>query len=243
MSNMEIFADYHTHTTFSHGKGTIEENVLVAISKGLKEVAITDHGLSHIAYGLKKSRVKEARGIVDALNQKYGEKINVLFGIEANLISIDGDIDVYPEFKSYFDIVLLGYHNLARFNTGSLKHFVWDARWSGHRRDSKYVEISTNAFIKAIEKNHVDMLSHPSDPVTVNMEQLAKACAKTGTCIEINCKHKSMSVETLQTAMKAGAKFVINTDAHKACDVGEFAYGIDLAQKANIPKELIINAK
>ena len=31
--------DYHTHTTFSHGKGSIEDNVKVAISKGLKALA------------------------------------------------------------------------------------------------------------------------------------------------------------------------------------------------------------
>ena len=33
---MQILADYHTHTIYSHGKGTIEENVKVAISKGIK---------------------------------------------------------------------------------------------------------------------------------------------------------------------------------------------------------------
>ena len=33
---MQILADYHTHTKYSHGKGTIEENVLEAISKGIK---------------------------------------------------------------------------------------------------------------------------------------------------------------------------------------------------------------
>ena len=32
---MEILADYHTHTVYSHGKGSIEDNVKVAISKGV----------------------------------------------------------------------------------------------------------------------------------------------------------------------------------------------------------------
>ena len=44
--------DYHTHTTFSHGKGSIEDNVKVAAEKGLKAVSISDHGPGHIFYGL-----------------------------------------------------------------------------------------------------------------------------------------------------------------------------------------------
>ena len=35
---MEILADYHTHTVYSHGKGSIEDNVKVAISKGIKKI-------------------------------------------------------------------------------------------------------------------------------------------------------------------------------------------------------------
>ena len=49
---MQILADYHTHTKYSHGKGTIEENVLEAISKGIKTIGISDHGYKHLAYGI-----------------------------------------------------------------------------------------------------------------------------------------------------------------------------------------------
>ena len=37
---MKILADYHTHTIYSHGKGTIEDNVKVAISKGIETLGI-----------------------------------------------------------------------------------------------------------------------------------------------------------------------------------------------------------
>ena len=50
----ENFADYHTHTLYSHGKGTIQQNVEAAQRKGLKEIAITDHGPGHILYGVKR---------------------------------------------------------------------------------------------------------------------------------------------------------------------------------------------
>ena len=44
MNEYKMLFDYHTHTTFSHGKGSIEDNVKEAVKKGLKAIAITDHG-------------------------------------------------------------------------------------------------------------------------------------------------------------------------------------------------------
>ena len=54
---MVLFGDYHTHTKFSHGKGTVEENARTAREMGLKQIAITDHGLGHIAFGLRKCKL------------------------------------------------------------------------------------------------------------------------------------------------------------------------------------------
>ena len=33
---MIIYGDYHTHTTYSHGKGSIIDNAIAAKNKGLK---------------------------------------------------------------------------------------------------------------------------------------------------------------------------------------------------------------
>lgn len=48
---MQIMADVHTHTVFSHGKGTIEQNVIAAMEKGLKVIGIADHGPGHPEIG------------------------------------------------------------------------------------------------------------------------------------------------------------------------------------------------
>ena len=55
---IKLFADYHTHTIYSHGTGTIIDNVMIARKKGLKEIAITDHGLRHFTYGVKRRSLK-----------------------------------------------------------------------------------------------------------------------------------------------------------------------------------------
>ena len=58
---MILTSDYHTHTVYSHGKGTVLENALVAKEVGLKEIAISDHGFSHPAFGLTKRKLPKIR--------------------------------------------------------------------------------------------------------------------------------------------------------------------------------------
>ena len=62
--------DYHTHTIFSHGIGTIEDNVKIAIEKGLSSIAISDHGPGHLTYGVKRKNFPIMREIIEELNIK-----------------------------------------------------------------------------------------------------------------------------------------------------------------------------
>jgi len=61
---MILTADYHTHTPYSHGKGTVMENAARAKELGLKQIGITDHGFSHLAFGLM--RLSVIGGIISA---------------------------------------------------------------------------------------------------------------------------------------------------------------------------------
>ena len=106
---MQILADYHTHTKYSHGKGTIEENVLEAISKGIKTIGISDHGYKHLAYGIKLNDIYKMREEIDKLNEKYSN-IEILLGMECNILDSYGNIDIndkiitclYGKGKVYF---------------------------------------------------------------------------------------------------------------------------------------------
>ena len=65
---MLLYGDYHTHTTYSrhnHGKGTVLENASVAANKGLKQIAITDHGFNHILFGLRRRKLAALRAECD----------------------------------------------------------------------------------------------------------------------------------------------------------------------------------
>lgn len=101
--------DYHTHTTFSHGKGSIEDNVKAAIAAGLSAIAITDHGSGHLTYGVKRSNFPVMRKEVDRLRTVYPQ-LNIYLGVEANVLSKGNCLDVTEEELQYFDFILGGYH-------------------------------------------------------------------------------------------------------------------------------------
>ena len=106
---MQILADYHTHTKYSHGKGTIEENVLEAISKGIKTIGISDHGYKHLAYGIKLNDIYKMREEIDKLNEKYSN-IEILLGMECNILDSYGNIDINDKIIENCDYIMAGYH-------------------------------------------------------------------------------------------------------------------------------------
>ena len=69
-----IFADLHTHTTYSHGNGSVEDNVRAAKFRGLSCLAVTDHGVRHPLVGVKREKFAAMRRDVSAAAEKYGVK-------------------------------------------------------------------------------------------------------------------------------------------------------------------------
>ena len=105
---MILTADYHTHTPYSHGENTIAENVEQAVKLGLKEIAISDHGFTHLAYGIRRKEVDSFMAECREAEARFG--IRVLRGIEGNVGGIFGNCDLTEKDYENFDVYLCGYH-------------------------------------------------------------------------------------------------------------------------------------
>jgi putative hydrolase len=242
---MKLFADYHTHTVYSHGKGTIRENVEAAVAKGLKEIVISDHGPGHLTYGVRLKNINKMRNEINELNKEYGN-IKILLGVEANLISCDGKIDIDEKNIEAFDMLLVGFHN------GALPKSIKDGYMLFLRNYMAKIipplrkicrETNTQALINAINRYKIDIITHPGAKIDIDTKKLAQAAARRGTALEINSSHGFMTVEYVKIAMKEKVNFVIDSDAHTPSNVGNFDSGIEIAYKANLPVERIINAE
>ncbi len=86
--DFRITADYHSHTTYSHGKGSIADNALAASQKGLEILAITDHAVRHPFIGVSPKKYDAIRKDLQQVQSNY-PNLELLMGIEANVLGAD----------------------------------------------------------------------------------------------------------------------------------------------------------
>lgn len=242
---MALLADYHTHTKYSrqgHGKGTVEENVRVAYEKGLRQVAITDHGYNQKIFGMKRKSVPDLKRDIEDAIERY--PIEVLLGVEADIISSKGDIDIVEEDYEHLDILLMGFHKLVKStSTREQIGFVLKNVISSffHHTSKKQREKNTNAYINAMRNHDIDILTHLNHVCKVDVEKVARVAKETNTLIELNGKRLGMTDEEILKCLELGCKFVINSDAHTPKRVGDCHLGLEAALRLRIPDSAIVN--
>jgi len=245
---MKPFADYHTHTTYSHGTGTVEENVLAAREKGLKEVGIADHGPAAFLIGVKdEAQLLEIKEETRKCQNKYPD-ICVKACVEANILDLKGKLDITPALQKELDMVLVGFHlQLKPLSWETGKNIIWDNIFAKLCKRGQAAEKvrnnNTKAAVEAVRKNKVDVFTHPGLHVSIDTKELARACAAQDTAMEINSHHGEKIKGFVQVAIKEGVSFVISSDAHQPADVGNLQKGLDLAKELQIPAELILNVE
>ena len=238
-----ITADYHTHTVYSrvgpyfHGKGRIIDNVRAASERGLSELAITDHGPSDF-YGLDPKRIPEMRADIEEAMKAYPD-VKVYLGVEADIVDSANGLDVAAaDFRDY-DFVNAGYHYVP--NCNMIGNFASFHAPISEKAKAKLREENTKRIVKALTNNKINILTHPGDKAYINEEEVAAACEKTGTLVEINARHKHPDAEDLKIYAAYDVKFVISSDAHKPEHVGRYAESLALAFEAGIGIERIVN--
>lgn len=244
MGTWSLFADWHTHTCYSDGQGTISENARAGQQRGLQQVAITDHGPASLGLGLAGQALAGMRSEI-ALWNNLGQQPHLLLGAETNVISQRGDLDLSPKQLEGLDLVIASLHPLVKPLTWQdgvqmlLPNLV--ERYTG-LASRRLRNVNTKTLIEAVNRNRIDFIAHPGLWIDIDTVELAVACAKRNTALEINCRHADMLSDYVQAAMPTGVDFVINSDAHRPEQVGVLAAGKRLAQRLQLAPQRIRNA-
>ena len=241
---MNLTVDYHTHTIYSHGKGTILENALSAKNLGLKEIAITDHGYAHHTFGIKQKKLPEMKKLCKEAQEITGVK--VLLGVEANILGISGKTDMKIEDYEIMDVYLAGVHKFILYDRFNEWFKLYGANlyartFKKDKPPKSLVKRDTQIYINTIKNNPIDILAHPGYCFFADMVEVAKCCADYNTLFEIDARKTHLTDEEWLKVSQTGAKFIIDSDAHHPKYVGQTTVAEEMIKRINFPIDKIVN--
>ena len=225
----DIRGDLHAHTVASDGHNTIEEMAAAALARGYEFLAITDHSASHgFGNDVSPAQLRRQIELVHEANERI-DGIELLAGSEVNVLP-DGSLDYDDELVRELDWVIASVH--TSFKVGA--------------------QAMTERIVTAIEHPLVDAIGHPTGrlierraPYEVDLEAVFAAAARTGTLLEINANpaRRDLSDVHARAARSAGARLVVNSDAHRTRTLENMRWGIATARRAWLERDDVFNTR
>ena len=233
VSEADIRGDLHTHTNLTDGVASLADMVATAQGRGYEYYAVTDHAPNLTMQRMTSEKMLAQRQQVRELGARLadeggGSAMALLHGTELN-IAPDGTVDWPADFLDGFDVCVASVHS----------HFDQDRR------------AMTRRFITACENPNVHIIGHPTarrlrkrPPVDVDFAELFRACAETGTALEVNSHPERLDLpaDHIRAARDAGVMFAIDSDAHSTANLGYLPYGVGQAQRGWLTAEHVINS-
>lgn len=244
MEKYKIVADYHTHTVYSHGKGSIEDNIKKAIEKGLKSIAITDHGSKHFIFGVSEKNLLKQKSEIESLRLKYPD-IQILFGVESNITGVDGGYDITTGFENNFDIILCGFHKPVWADKITDYFDIFYNSYSKllYKPTDEQIAKNTKAYVNLVKSKPIDIVSHINYHLKVDMKQVAQACYDNGVAIEVSTRHSDCTPEDYEALFSSKVMLTLNSDAHKIESIGNVEKALKVIDEYNVDPKRIINSE
>lgn len=225
---MKIIADTHCHTVAStHAYSTIMENINEAAKQNLYAIAITDHG--------RNMPSPPGTWYFENLHilPKNINGVNILIGIEANILNTSGEIDMpFIDKDGFrFDWVVASVHDVA---------------FSG-KTD---IDSCTETWLNVAKNPVVNVIGHSGIADFVyDYEKVIPEFGRNGKLVEINNSSFVIRPDSFQNCRKIaklckkhGVNVVVNSDSHFCTQVGRLEKSIKFLEEIDFPEELVINA-
>ena len=225
----DLQGDLHCHTTTTDGRDDIETMARAAQAAGLTYLAITDHSQAlAMANGLNEAQALAHARAIREVNARL-DGITLLAGIECD-IRADGSMDLADDCLAQLDIVIASLHSALNQEPQQM----------------------TDRLLRAIACPWVDVLGHPTGRLILkreghkaDMTRVIEAAAAAGVALEINSQVDRLDLDDLHArrARDAGARIVIDSDAHSTAALGQVRWGVTVARRGWLTAADVLNTR
>ena len=225
----DIRGDLHCHTTASDGRNSIEEMAAMAIERGYKYLAITDHSASHgFGNDVQPNELLRQVERIREIDSKL-KGFDLLAGSEVNVLP-DGSLDYADDVLEQLDWVVASLHTSFRMKEKEM----------------------TARMIHAMEHPLVDAIGHPTgrkielrEAYALDIEKVVEAAVRTGTFLEINSApdRRDLNEQNARHAAQAGAMLVIDSDSHGVETLANIRYGVATARRGWVTAKQVANTR
>jgi DNA polymerase (family X) len=225
----DLRGDLHSHSTWTDGRGSIEEMARSAQEAGLEYFALTDHSqrLARV-HGLDPGRLREQWREIEAVAARV-RGITILRGIEVDILE-DGALDLPDDVLSELDWVVASVHSKLDMEPAAM----------------------TRRIIRAMRNRNVDVIGHPSgrilghrEPSGFDLGEILRVAREEGCALELNSQSERLDLsDTACLAAKhANVKVVISSDSHSTSGFSLLRYGVGQARRGWLEPADVLNTR
>ena len=223
-----IIADLHTHSLAStHAYSTIREMVDSAAEKGLKAIAITDH-----ARTMPGAPGPWFFNSMHELPLLY-RGILLIAGMEANVIDLNGTLDINETERRDVNWLVASIHNLGLPGL-----------------ENPTVEKCTQLWLNIAHDPKVNVIGHSGSPeFRYDYETVIPEFGRNHKLVEINSHsfevRKANIPNCREIALcckKHRVPVIVSSDAHFETQVKDHTAALEMLREIAFPEELILNA-
>jgi DNA polymerase (family 10) len=224
-----IRGDLHCHTTWSDGRATVLELGEAARERRYEYVAVCDHSPSvRVVPGVTADDLRRQGEEIAAANERLAP-FRILRGIECDILA-DGSLDLPDDVLAELDWVTASVH-------------------AGQRTPRREL---TRRVTEAMRHPAVRALSHPTGrllgrrpPNDLDLEETIAVALETGVALEVNGlpARLDLSAEHVRQAIEAGARIVVNTDAHSTRGLANMELAVGTARRGGATAADVVNTR
>ncbi len=193
-------SNLHTHTTFSDGAHTMEENIRSAIDQGMVSLGFSDHSYTPCdpLYCMQKERYAEYLEQLSALKQKYADRLPVYAGLELDAYSDDD--------CSAFDYTIASVHYLIR---DGVCHPIDHSP----QQQERCIREAFGGDVLAMAQAYFDLLCHHVEQTKPTLVGHFDLITKFSMMPEEDPAYRAMAKSALERILKTCAYVEMNTGA------------------------------